>query len=108
MGLSPDSRARFNLERASVLVLDESGMGMSILVQILTGFGVKTLHRCESVAEAKDAIGKVEVDLIVCDAMGASGEGYDFVEWLRRSKIEPNCYAPVLLTAGHTPSHAVQ
>jgi CheY-like chemotaxis protein len=107
MGLSPDSRARFNLERASVLVLDESGMGMSILVQILTGFGVKSLHRCETVAEAKDTIGKVEVDLIVCDAMGASGEGYDFVEWLRRSKIEPNCYVPVLLTAGHTPSTSV-
>ena len=107
MGLSPDSRARFNLDRASVLVLDESGMGMSILVQILTGFGVKTLHRCEQVGAAKEAVARVDVDLIVCDAMGASGEGYDFVEWLRRSRIEPNCYAPVLLTAGHTPSNAV-
>ena len=108
MGLSPESRARFNLERASVLVLDESPMGMSILVQILTGFGVKTLHRCEKVDEAKETIAKVEVDLIVCDSMGAGGEGYDFVSWLRTSKIEPNCYAPVLLTSGHTPSHAVQ
>ena len=108
MGLSPESRARFNLERASVLVLDESPMGMSILVQILTGFGVKTLHRCEKVEEAKETIAKVEVDLIVCDSMGAGGEGYDFVSWVRSSKIEPNCYAPVLLTSGHTPSHAVQ
>ena len=31
----------------------------------------------------------------------------DFIEWLRRSRIEPNCFAPVLLTAGHTPSNAV-
>ena len=85
MGLSPESRARFNLERASVLVLDESPMGMSILVQILTGFGVKTLHRCEKVEEAKDVISKVEIDLIVCDALGAGGEGYDFVSWLRSS-----------------------
>lgn len=107
MGLNPDSRARFNLERASVLVLDESAMGMSILVQILTGFGVKSLHRCEKVDEAKDVIAKSEVDLIVCDSMGASGAGYDFVEWLRRCRIEPNCYAPVLLIAGHTPSNAV-
>ncbi|MEK7429831.1 MAG: response regulator [Pseudomonadota bacterium] len=107
MGLNPESRARFNLERASVLLLEESPMGMSILVQILTGFGAKTLHRCEKVEEAKDAIGKVEVDLIICDALGASGAGYDFVEWLRGSRIEPNCYVPVLLTAGHTPSNAV-
>ena len=106
MGLTPDSRARFNLERASVLLLEDSGMGMSILVQILTGFGAKFLHRCETVAEAKDVIGKAEVDLVVCDAMG--GEGYDFIRWLRASRIEPNRFAPVMLIAGHTPGHAVE
>mgnify|MGYP001293289817 FL=1 len=106
MGLNPDSRARFNLERASVLVLEDSGMGMSILVQILTGFGAKSLHRCETVTEAKDVITKAEVDLIICDAMG--GEAYDFIKWLRASRIEPNRYAPVLLIAGHTPGHAVE
>jgi len=106
MGLNPDSRTRFNLERASVLVLEDSGMGMSILVQILTGFGAKSLHRCETVTEAKDVITKAEVDLIICDAMG--GEGYDFIKWLRASRIEPNRYAPVLLIAGHTPGHAVE
>ena len=87
MGLSPESRARFNLERASVLVLDESPMGMSILVQILTGFGVKTLHRCEKVEEAKDVISKVEIDLIVCDeahrTTGATFEGDDESAFVR-------------------------
>ena len=108
MGLSPDSRARFNLERASVLILEESTMGMSILVQILTGFGAKVLHRAENVEEAQALVAKVELDLVVADALGPGGEGYDFVHWLRRSRIEPNCYAPVLLTAGHTPGGAVQ
>jgi DNA-binding response OmpR family regulator len=107
MGLSPESRARFNLERASVLLLEESQMGMSILVQILTGFGAKVLHRCETVDEARDTVSKVEIDLVIADALGAGGEGYDFVTWLRSSRIEPNCFAPVLLTAGHTPSGAV-
>jgi DNA-binding response OmpR family regulator len=108
MGLSADSRARFNLDRAAVLILEGQPMGMSILVQILSGFGVKAMHRAETVAEAKDVVAKSEVDLIIADAMGPSGEGYEFVEWLRRSGIEPNCYAPVLLTSGHTPSAAVQ
>ena len=108
MGLSPDSRARFNLERASVLILEESNMGMSILVQILTGFGAKVLHRAENVEEAQGLVAKVELDLVVADALGPTGEGYDFVRWLRRSRIEPNCYVPVLLTAGHTPGNAVQ
>jgi len=107
MGLNPESRARFNLERASVLLLEESPMGMSILMQILTGFGARTLHRCESVQEAQSTIQNVEVDLVIADALGAAGEGYDFVKWLRHSRIEPNCYVPVLLTAGHTPRGAV-
>lgn len=108
MGLSPDSRARFNLERASVLLLEESTMGMSILVQILSGFGAKVLHRAENVEEAQGLVAKVELDLVVADALGPAGAGYDFVRWLRRSRIEPNCYVPVLLTAGHTPGNAVQ
>ena len=29
------------------------------------------------------------------------------VRWLRRSGITPNCYAPVLLTSGHTPNAVV-
>lgn len=105
MGLNPESRARFNLERASIMILEPSQMGMSILVQILTGFGAKVVHRCENVQEAQDQVKNTELDLAIVDAMG--GDGYDFITWLRHSRIEPNCFVPVLLTAGHTPSTAV-
>ncbi len=105
MGLNPESRARFNLERASILILEPSQMGMNILVQILTGFGAKVLHRCETVKAAQDCVQTTELDLAIVDAMG--GEGYDYIKWLRHSRVEPNCFVPVLLTAGHTPSAAV-
>lgn len=105
MGLNPESRARFNLERASILILEPSQMGMNILVQILTGFGAKVLHRCESVKEAEHTVQASELDLAIVEA--GAGEGYEFIRWLRRSRIEPNCFVPVLLTAGHTPSAAV-
>ena len=70
MGLNPESRARFNLERASILILEPSQMGMSILVQILTGFGAKVVHRCENVQEAQDQVKNTELDLAIVDAMG--------------------------------------
>jgi CheY-like chemotaxis protein len=105
MGLNSDSKARFNLERANVLVLEDNPLGMTILIQILTGFGAKSVRRCESVEQAEQAVQGAQLDLLVVDAM--AGAGYDFVRWLRRSGIQPNCYAPVLLTAGHTPSGAV-
>jgi DNA-binding response OmpR family regulator len=107
MGISPESRARFNLQRASVLLLEPTQMGMNILVQILVGFGARSMNRCETVAEAEQAVQKAEFDLMVVDAMGSEGAGYDFVHWLRRSNIQPNCYAPVLLTSAHTPNGAV-
>lgn len=96
------SKTRFNLEKASVLVLDPTPMGMQILVQILTGFGARTLHRCHKLEEAKDIIGSREVHLSVIDAMGATGEGYEFVHWLRRHAPEPNCFSPVVVAEGHT------
>jgi DNA-binding response OmpR family regulator len=105
MGLNPESRARFNLERASILIFEPSQMGMNILVQILTGFGAKVLHRCETVQQAQDTVAASELDMAIVDA--GAGEGYDFITWLRHSRVEPNSFVPVLLTAGHTPGGAV-
>lgn len=102
MGLDPTSRARFNLAQSTILVLDPSPLGMAIIVQILTGFGAKRIHRCVSVAEAQEAVNSFEIHLMVIDGMAETGEGYEFVRWIREHAAEPNKFAPVLLTAGHT------
>ncbi|MEO6339969.1 MAG: response regulator [Caulobacteraceae bacterium] len=107
MGLDPASRVRFNLSEASILLFDGTPMGMSILVQILTGFGAKTLHRCSSLKEAQTAATENIIDLAVVDAT-TDGAGYDFIEWLRSHGGDPNSYTPVLLTAGHTPVSDIQ
>ena len=39
---------RINLERATVLVLDDNGASLDILSQVVAGFGVKQMHRAES------------------------------------------------------------
>lgn len=104
MALDVASRARFNLERAAVLLLDDTPMGMSILVQIVTGLGAKLLYRCTSVEMAQEVATQHEIDLAIVDAMAPEGKGYDFVEWLRREGQEPNCYTPVLITTAHTPA----
>lgn len=107
MGLDINSRARFNLDRAQVLLMDNTQMGMSILVQIVTGLGAKDLYRCATVAEAKDEVKHHALDLVVVDAGNSSEDGYEFVRWLRTEGPEPNRYAPVLVTAGHTPVASV-
>jgi DNA-binding response OmpR family regulator len=102
MGLSQQSRARFNLSKAAILLFDPTPMGMSILVQIVTGLGAKQLYRCTTLEEAREAVSNFEMHLMIIDSLSQTGEGYDFVRWLRREGSEPNVHAPVLLTAAHT------
>lgn len=104
MALDPASRTRFNLDKAAVLLLDDTPIGMSILVQVVTGLGAKKLHRCTSVEMAQEAAANFELDLAIVDAMAPTGAGYDFVRWLRNNAQEPNCYTPVILTTAHTPA----
>ncbi|WP_334160817.1 response regulator [Phenylobacterium sp.] len=104
MALDPASRSRYNLEDASVLLLDDTTMGMAILVQIVTGLGAKKLYRCSNVDMAQEAATKHEIDLAIIDGMAPSGMGYDFVKWMRTSCQEPNCYTPVIITTAHTPA----
>jgi DNA-binding response OmpR family regulator len=103
VALDPASRNRFNLEKAAILLLDDTPMGMSILVSIVTGLGAKTLYRCTTVEQAQEAATSHDLDLAIVDGMPPSGAGYDFVKWLRTNTQEPNCYTPVLLTTSHTP-----
>jgi len=104
---SIDLKAKFNFEQASVMLLDENPLSLSVLLQVLTGFGAKQFTRCTDITKAEDEIAKTYFDLIIVDATGPSTTGTKFVSWLRRSGIEPNCYAPVLLTSGHTAQNSV-
>jgi CheY-like chemotaxis protein len=103
MGLDPNSRARFNLKDASVLLVDATPLGMTILVQIVTGLGAKNLHRCADVETARDAVENNQIDLAIVDSLPPEGDGYDFVRWMRREAGEPNCYTPIIMTTSHTP-----
>ena len=103
MGLDPNSRARFNLKDASVLLLDATTLGMTILVQIVTGLGAKNLHRCADVESAREAVEGNQIDLAIIDSLPPEGAGYDFVRWMRREAGEPNCYTPIIMTTSHTP-----
>jgi len=102
MALDPKSRARFNLSKTVVLLFDPTPLGLAILAQILAGFGARKIHRCSTIEEAKQVVAEFEIDLMVIDAMAESGEGYEFVRWLRQNVPEPNRHTPVLLTAAHT------
>jgi DNA-binding response OmpR family regulator len=97
-----DPKLRINLERVNVLIIDGNAQGVDILRQLFSGFGVRTLIKANTGEEAKALVADRELNLIICNDELPDMPGYEFVRWLRLSKLEPNCFTPVILTSGHT------
>lgn len=93
---------RINLEKATVLVLDDNGPSLDILSQVVSGFGVSQLSRAESVKEAQALVATKTFDLIISDVQIPEVDGIEFINWLRREAPETNRYVPVILVTGHT------
>jgi CheY-like chemotaxis protein len=93
--------AVINLTGAVTMVVDDSPFGLDITVGALLGFGIKTKYACHSAAEAIDILKDHPVDLIVVDSEMPDMDGYELVRWLRRSGLDPNAFAPVIMTAAH-------
>ena len=98
---------RINLDKVSVLIVDDSAPSLDLLAQVVSGFGVKTLQRADSAREAQVHLRDKAFDLIISATNMAGVDGYELVKWLRRAALEANRYAPVILVSGHTPPSQV-
>ena len=106
---SPGPKPRYNLENAKVLLVEPNQHGLEILAQIFSGFGVRNPLRAANAEEAMAIVKKTELDLIVCESqLEGDMDGYDFVKWLRHSKIEPNNFTTVMIISGHTQKSKVE
>ncbi len=96
------SKARINLESASILLIDNT-IGNDILGHIFYGFGARCLHRCSTVEEALKIAKEHPLDLVVTEALLGDDDGYDLVKTLRqRSDYENNRFVPVIVLSAHT------
>ena len=93
--------AVINLTGAVTMVVDDSPFGLDITASALLGFGIKTRYACHSAAEAMEILKDHPVDLLVVDTEMPEMDGYELVRWLRRSGLDPNAFAPVIMTASH-------
>ncbi len=93
--------AVFNLEGAVTMVVDDSEFGLDLTVEALRGFGIQTRYQCHSAMEAIDILKDHPIDLMLVDCEMPGMDGHELVRWLRNSKLDPNAYVPVIMTAGH-------
>jgi CheY-like chemotaxis protein len=101
VGESLRDSAVFNFNGAVTMVIEDSPFALELTSQALLGFGIKVRHSCSSAAEAIGILSDHPVDLILVDCEMPGMSGYEFVRWLRRSGLEPNAFAPVIMTAAH-------
>ena len=101
VGESLRESAVFNFAGAVTMVIDDSPFALELTAQAILGFGIKVRHACSSAAEAIGVLRDHPVDLILVDCEMPGMSGYEFVRWLRRSGLEPNAFAPVIMTAAH-------
>jgi len=90
------------LANAEVLLLDGQKEGLDLLIEMFAGFGVHTPRAASTAEEAKTLTRDREINLFVVDSALGDTDGYQFIRWLRRSGVTPNCFAPALLLIGHT------
>ncbi len=99
---------KIDLERINVLVVDDNVHSLEILAQVLHGFGARAITRCSSVKEAKEALAKSRIDLVITDAAMPEESGYELLRWLRREASAPNRFIPAILVTGHTRSSQIE
>jgi PleD family two-component response regulator len=94
--------AIFNLAKAAVMVVDDNPFSLRLTTQMLVGFGIRSRHMCDSAAQAQDVLMARPIDLLIVDCDMPEMDGYDLVQWLRGSRLEPNAFVPTLMISGHT------
>lgn len=100
--------AVFNLTSAITMVVDDSSFGLDLTTEALRGFGIQTRYSCHSAGDAMEILKDNTVDLILIDCEMPGMDGHELVRWLRGSRIDPNAYVPVIMTAGHVRKSKVQ
>lgn len=108
MSRSIHPEKRVNLERSTLLLIDDNPQALDILSSIVHGFGVKEQIKCASAMDAVAVIKRRAVDLILIDCAMPEMDGYDFVRWLRRDGPKSASYTPVIMLTGHAAPSAVQ
>jgi CheY-like chemotaxis protein len=99
---NPTATTRINLAKVSVLIVDDSQQSLDIMGQVLSGFGVGSMVKCESAGEALKVIARQTFDFIMTDANMPTMDGYEFIQTVRRLPNQPNAHIPILLVTGHT------
>ncbi len=97
-----DSRVYFGA--LNVLLVERNELELEILTQVFISFKVRSAARMKTTINAQNHLDRDVAQLVVVGpTQGLDGpDEYDFIRWIRRSKIEALRTTSIILLAGHT------
>ena len=98
----------FNFGQASVMIVDENVGFMDVMTQMLSGFGFRKFHRCQTVGESLALSAYVEPDLILVDPFPRPEDGLTFIQGLRARQPAEAAGLLVIVMTGHTPRDLIE
>ena len=104
-GGSPTLDARLYFGALSVMLVEANELELEILAQVFGSFKVRNIARQSSTLSAQSLLERDAVQLIVVGSTHQDRDDpdeYDFIRWVRRSRVEAIRTAAVILLAGHT------
>jgi CheY-like chemotaxis protein len=96
-----------DLATASIMIVGDKANEQDILAQMLSGFGVTTVQRRASAAEALRALLNETFDLALIDGEMKGNDGYELVHDIRRQSKESVRCLPIIVIRGHVKKNDV-
>lgn len=92
----------YDFKRVKVLVVESSVPMFKLVKSVLNTFGVPdaSIYSSYTVEEGFDNFCRVKQDLIIVDWLQNPDRGIELTKTIRRKKISPNIYVPIIMTAG--------
>jgi CheY-like chemotaxis protein len=95
-------RANMNFNDVTALLVERDHQSVTILSQVLRGFGLERQFRSVTGEQAKACLETSAVNICFCEADLSDMRGVDLVRWIRRHSMEKLRYMSVIVLSGYT------
>jgi CheY-like chemotaxis protein len=92
----------YDLQKVSLLVVDDSGFMAKLLKTILRGLAAGTVHECTNSAEVLDCLREYQPDAVFLDLEMPGMDGLSVATKIRKSEDSPNPFLPIIMVTAHT------
>lgn len=100
--------ADVDLAPLSFLIVDDNHHMITILREVLRGFGAEQIHEARDAADAFEIFSSVPVDIAIVDYLMEPLDGLDFTRLIRNAADSINVELPIILLTAYTERHRVK